>query len=170
MSWWSELAGPSQPTGKRKTEGASVSTGTRPSEAEHAGEGAHLRAAARTAEGFEAQEALFRPPRSNESGDRGLRPAVTTSKEGGKGARIRDQGAPPPGKDVPEPELPRDFTSEGVLVTWIAQFNQALARRADRAGRNPKLARLKAMGWADGAGLNLDLLRSVAPSTRNRPR
>lgn len=164
MSWWSALAGPSQPTAKRKAEAKSAPAGTSPPEAEHAGEGASLRSAARSTEGFEAQEALFRPLRSNESGDRGLRPAVPTSKEGGAGARTRDQAAPPPGRDVPEPELPRDFTSEGVLVTWIAQFNQALARRADRAGRNPKLARLVAMGWADGKGLSLDLLRTAAAS------
>ncbi len=58
--------------------------------------------------------------------------------------------------------MPKDFTQEGVLSTWIAQFNLSLAKRADAKGRNPKLAKLQAQGWADATGLNLDLLKAAA--------
>lgn len=161
MSWWNEVVGSQLNAGAKKSGGQSGTTNER-SGGGGRGEGGQLRQAARHTEGFEAQEALFRPPRSSDMGASGGPSKVQEPREADSKGRTLEPAAERQVADVPEPALPRDFTSEGVLVTWIAQFNEALAKRADRAGRNPKLARLKTLGWADGTGLNLDLLRAAA--------
>ena len=147
MSWWAEV-------GNMFQSGAKEGHGGEPKAGENApragGEGARLRQAARHTDGFDAQEALFQPP------------SAPTKRS--NGTEAPDAAV----SNVPEPDLPRDFTNEGVLGTWIAQFNESLAKQTDKKGRNPKLTKLKGLGWADANGLNLDLLKAAAASWEPR--
>jgi|GEM_PF-1551940 len=208
MSWWNELGHVFQPDGKKNAGAAAPDRAPKEGRA-----GGRLRQTARTTEGFEAQDALFRPPKAEttrktrgpekdetttpragsdtevlsreqvevdgaaaemsvapeaEQGE-GMSPAGAPVKQAGAGPAVGGEQVLAPaapeaqGAPVVEPVMPNDFTNEGVLSTWVTQFNLALMKQTVK-GKNPKLAKLKGMGWADASGLNLEMLKAAAAS------
>jgi len=143
------------------------------------GQQLQLKRSVRAAEGFDAQSALLAPvqmlggwPMPFAFGGGGQANAnqpggqANANQPGGQAnanqqaGQDANEGAAP---NAPVPDLPRDFGAEGVLRTWISEFNKSLVKRADkRTGVNKMHDKLKQKGWADDSGLSYELLAAAA--------